>query len=120
MRKLLVVIAVLSLVAVSCGSGDSADSCEGVADDAVGIIQDMIDQFDSMTTDDMMAMASEGEPEAVTEMTNKLDSLQQKAVALGCSDDQMTTLLADRAGNLKAETSIGQMMVDEIQSNGLN
>lgn len=118
MRKLFVLIAVLGLVAGSCGGGGSADSCEGVADEAIGLIQNMIDGFDNMTLDDMMAM--EGDPEFVTENTDKLDALQQKADDLGCSDEEMTALFEERAGDLKAESDIGQMMVDEIKSSGLN
>lgn len=116
MRKMFVLVAVLGLVAGSCGGGASADSCEGVADEAVGIIQDMIDGFDELTLEDAMSM--EGDPAFVTDNTDKLEELGQKAEDLGCSEDEMTALFEDRVGNLKAETDMGQMMVDEIQSSG--
>ena len=66
MRKLFTLMAALGLVAAACG-GDSggADSCEGVADDAIQVIQDVIDELDSLSLEDLATM--EEEPEAIAE-----------------------------------------------------
>jgi len=117
MRKLFVFVAVLGLVAASCGGG-SADSCEGVVDEAMDAIQAMIDGFDDLTLEDAMSM--EDDPAFVTENTAKLDSLEQKAEDLGCSEDELTALFEDKAGNLKADSELGQMMIDEMEASGFN
>ena len=49
MRKFFILLAALGLIATACGGDDSAASCEGIADDAIQVIQDVIDELDEMT-----------------------------------------------------------------------
>jgi len=116
MRKFVMLIAALGLVAAACG-GDDASSCEGIADEAMDVVQDLINEFDSMTLDEMMSM--EEEPPAFAEMENKMDSLQEQADSLGCTDDEMQQLFMDKADDLTADGEFGQMMLEGIRSEGL-
>lgn len=115
MRKLLILMAALGLVVAACG-GDSAGSCEGVADEAIEIFQDAINEIDKMSLEDL---ASGNEPEALVKMEERADSLQVQAEDLGCSDAEMEQLMNARVGNLTADGEFGQMMLDGIQSEGL-
>lgn len=117
MRKFFTFIAALGLIAAGCGGdSDGADSCEGVADDAIQVIQDVIDELDSLSLEDLAAM--EGDPPAIADMEQRADDLQTKATDLGCSDATMEELLNARVGNLKAEGLFGELLVDELESGG--
>ncbi len=117
MRKLFIVIAALGLVASACGGGDdAAGSCEGVADDAIQVIQDVINELDSMSLDEIAAM--EGDPPALAQMEQRADELQDQANELGCSDAEMESLLNARVGNLEAEGLFGELLVGELESGG--
>jgi len=115
MRKFLILMAALGLVVAACG-GDSAGSCESVADDAIDIFQDAINEIDKMSLEEL---ASGDEPQALVEMEERADELQGQAEELGCSDAEMEELMNARAGDLTADGEFGQMMLEGIQSEGL-
>ena len=115
MRKMFILLAALGLVAAACG-GDSEGSCESVADDAIQVIQEVIDEMDSMSLDELASL--EEEPEVLTNMQTRADELQEQANDLGCSDATMEELLNARVGDLNAEGMFGQLLVDEMQSGG--
>ena len=115
MRKFLVVLAILGLVAGACG-GDSGASCESVADDAIDVIQDVIDEMDTMTLEELGAL--DEEPEALVDMERRAEELQDQANELGCTDATMEQLLEDRAGNLTAEGFFGELLVEELKGGG--
>lgn len=117
MRKFFILVATLGLVAAACGGDDSGSgSCEGVADDAIQVIQDVIDELDSLSLEDLAAM--EDEPEALADMEQRADDLQARANELGCSDETMEELLNARVGDLKAEGMFGELLVSELEGGG--
>lgn len=116
MRKFFILIAALGLVAAACGGDDAGGSCESVADDAIQVIQDVIDELDSLTLDELAAM--DDEPEAIADMERRADELQDKANDLGCSDSTMEELLNARVGDLKAEGMFGELLVSELEGGG--
>lgn len=115
MRKLFILIAALGLLAASCG-GDSGGSCEGVADDAIQVIQDVINELDALSLEEIAAM--EEEPEALADMERRADELQAQANELGCSDAEMEELLNARVGNLEAEGMFGELLIGELEGGG--
>lgn len=115
MRKFFILMAALGLVAAACG-GDSGGSCESVADDAIDVIQEVIDEMDSMSLEDIASM--EEEPEVLQDMERRADELQAQANELGCSDAEMEQLLNARVGNLSADGMFGELLVDELQTGG--
>jgi hypothetical protein len=115
MRKLFILMAALGLLAAACG-GDSGGSCESVADDAIQVIQDVIDELDSLSLEEIAAM--EEEPEALDDMERRADELQAQADELGCSDAEMEELLNARVGNLEAEGMFGELLVGELEGGG--
>lgn len=115
MRKYFILVAALGLVAAACG-GDSGGSCESVADDAIDVIQEVIDEMDALSLEEIAAM--EEEPQALQDMERRAEELQDQANDLGCSDAEMEQLLNARAGNLTANGMFGELLVDELQSGG--
>jgi len=116
MRKFVMLVAALGLVAAACG-GDDAGSCEGVADEAMDVVQDLINELDSLSLEEMASM--EEEPAAFAEMEEKMESLQEQADSLGCTDDEMQQLFMEKADGLTADGMFGEMMLEEIRSEGL-
>jgi len=118
MKRVFLAIAVLGLVTAGCGGGSDA-SCSGIVDDGMAIVQDVIDEFDAMTTDDLMSMGSGEEPAFLTDMQAKLDDLDKKSTDAGCTDEELQQLFQDKVGQLTAKSDIGQMMVDEMKSGSI-
>jgi hypothetical protein len=118
MRKMIVLVAALGLVAVGCGGGDgAAASCAGVVDETMNLVQGVVDEIDNMSVDDIMTMSSTGEdPEFIADFQTKMEALSQQADELGCTDAELTDLAKDRMDNLTAKTDIGQMMVDNFKN----
>ena len=118
MRKFVMLIAALGLVAGACGGDDAAGSCEAVADDAIAAFQDVLDEIDTMTLEEAAAMGDE-EPVFIVAMETKLEELEAQADSLGCSDAEMEELFVARLDNLTAEGMVGQMMLEGLRSEGL-
>lgn len=116
MRKLFILMAAIGLVVAACGGDSGGDSCEGVADDAIEVIQDVINEMDSLTLEEIAAM--DEEPEALADMERRADELQEKANELGCSDAEMQELLNARVGNLEAEGMFGELLIGELEGGG--
>ncbi len=117
MRKFLVLLAALGLLAASCGGDDAGgDSCEGVADEFIVIMQDVIDELDAMSLDDLGATET---PPAIDDLEQKGDALQEKADDLGCSNAEMEVLIDARVGNLTSDGLLGQFLIDEAEDGGL-
>lgn len=116
MRKFLVLLAVLGLVAGACGGDSGGDSCESVADEAVELLQEVIDELDDLSLEEIGTLTED--PEALTKMEEQGAELEAKATELGCSDEQMNELLQARAGNLTADGPFGQLMVEGFQEEG--
>ncbi len=115
MTRLSVIVVAFALVAAAC-SGGGAASCESVADEAIGLVQGIIDEFDDMSLEDLAAL--ENEPPQFDELEQKANELEAKAEELGCSDAEMEKLMNERAGDLKAEGPFGQLLVESIKSEG--
>ncbi len=118
MRKLFVLIAAMSLFVAACGGDSDAGgaSCDSVADDAISLFQDVINEMDAMTAEQL---GSAEEPAALGELESKSDELQTRADDLGCSDEKMEELLTARIGDLTSDGLFGELMISELENGGL-
>lgn len=116
MRKFFILLAALGLLTAACGGDSGGGSCESVADNAIDVIQEVIDEMDSLSLEEIASM--EEQPQVLVDMEKRADELQQQADDLGCSDADMEQLLNARAGNLSADGMFGQLLVDELQTEG--
>ncbi|CAN5584894.1 hypothetical protein BH23CHL2_BH23CHL2_10990 [soil metagenome] len=121
MRKLLALLLVLMLVIAACGGDDddndgaltveTADTCEDVGDLYIDEIQVLLDELSGL---DMAALASEDQPEALTNFEANAEEIESKSNDLGCSEEEMAEILQDRVGELEAEGPVAEMLLDGI------
>ncbi|MCP4309078.1 MAG: hypothetical protein GY788_30240 [bacterium] len=116
MRRLFVLIAVLGLVAASCGGDSGGGSCEAVADEVIEIFQEVIDEFDELSIDELGEL--EEEPQSLVDMEKKFEDLESQATDLGCSDAEMEELFEARIGNLTSDGLFGQFMIEGLEESG--
>ncbi len=102
----------IALVVAACGGGD-AGGCPAIADDAVALVQDVIDEVDAMSLDELATL---GEGDLLGDFEAQAQDLEQRAEDADCSDEELGTLLQERAGQLSATTEFGQIFVDLIAS----
>lgn len=123
MKKFAVALLALALVAAACGDDDSAvavaslESCEGLADAGISLLQDTIDLIDGL---DAAALAALGEgtepPPEFVALQTRGDEMTARADAIGCSDEEMAGLLSDRAGGLSADSVFGQFILEGVRA----
>ncbi|HEX9644889.1 MAG TPA: hypothetical protein VGC11_12940 [Acidimicrobiia bacterium] len=110
----LLAIALIGLA--GCASAEEA-ACATIADDGIDLLQDLIDQVDAMTPEQMAAAAAGDE--LSSELEDRAVVLTSRADIAGCSPDEMTELLRDRGQRLTAKTERGQVFVDVVLSGAL-
>ncbi|MGA9594875.1 MAG: hypothetical protein WBV06_01850 [Acidimicrobiia bacterium] len=121
MRKISILLAVLALSVGACGGGDSAgdsNTCEGLADQAIGLFQNVVDDIDGMTIEEISA--SNGDFPSMDKFTEEMTGLQDQAGQIGCDDSQMTQLLTDRLDKLTSKTQFGDLMISQLKQSGFD
>ncbi|MBT8208495.1 MAG: hypothetical protein KJO18_09490 [Acidimicrobiia bacterium] len=113
MKKTVALLCALALAASACG-GDSA-SCDAIADDALVLIQDLINEFDELSLDDLNAAE---EPAFVGEFETDAEALDERALDAGCSDATMEELMDARIGQLESTGLIGSALIDQLEEDG--
>lgn len=120
MRKFYVILASVALLAGACGGGDDAadsNSCEGLADQAIALVQQVVDEIDGMSAQEISD--SGGDFASLDTMAEGMADLEAKAGEIGCSDSDMEQLVLDRVGNLTASSEFGKMMITQFESSGI-
>lgn len=102
-----------ALLVVVAGCGGSESSCADIATDAVNMVQDVVDDVDAMSQDDLASLGTSG---LFDEFTVEAAALDERAAGAGCSDQDMTELVTEKAQDLTAETEFGQLFIDSIRS----
>lgn len=119
MKRVLLAVAVFGLVVAACGGdGGDAGSCADIADEGIAAIQEVINEIDTMSLDDLTALGSE-DPEFITDMETRMDELDERSTELGCSDEELAELVQDRVGDLSADSEFGQLMIDQFSDSGI-
>lgn len=108
MRKATTILIAFALFIAACGGGGDAGGCEGVADDAIDLIQGLIDDVDNMSVEELSSM---DELPGMAEFTSDFSDLETKANDLSCSDSEMQDLLLDRLDTLTAKSQFGELML---------
>ncbi|MEE9298740.1 MAG: hypothetical protein V3V29_06875 [Acidimicrobiia bacterium] len=122
MRRLAVALLAMALVTATCGDDDAADpgsvdSCEGLAVAGIALLQDTIDIIDDLDIEALAALGESDEtPEVFADVEARGDELTARADELGCSDEQMAALMANRAGDLSADSVFGQFILEGVRS----
>ena len=119
MKRLITLSAAAVLVLSACSSG--ASTCEELADEAIDLIQALIDDVDAelgnASFEDLAATG--GDLPAVEEYEEQAAALDERGEELGCTDAQIQELVAERSDQLRSESVVGQLIIDSIESGGL-
>ncbi len=122
MTRLAAALLALALVAAACGDDGvadvgSLDSCEGLAAAGITLLQETIDLIDSL---DPAALATLGEsdttPPEFAELEARGDELTARADDIGCSDEEMASLMAERVGSLSSDSVFGQFILEGVRA----
>ncbi len=109
LRKSLLLAAAFGLMVSACGGG-GAGSCEEVADDAINVIQELLDEASTMSEDEFSA----GADEFFAGFEQKAEEIEVQIDKLGCSSQQMDTLMSERAGNLTIDDAFTAGLLSEL------
>ena len=112
LKRLVLVIAAFGLVVGACGGGTA--SCEDIAGDAVALVQDIINEVDTMSPEDLASLDENSD--FMTDFEVKAEELDEEAAAAGCSNEELSQLVTEQSGSLTAESQFGQLFVDLINS----
>ena len=121
MKRFAVGLLFVVLVVTACGDGDavdaaSLDSCEGLADAGISLLQDTIDLIDGLDAAALVALGEDSEPlPEFTALQARGDEMTSRADQIGCSDEVMAALLAERASGLSADSVFGQFIVEGVR-----
>lgn len=116
-KRFTVTLAVFGLVVAACGGGTA--SCEDIADDVIGMVQEVIDEVDQMSPEDLAALSGDQEPEFMADFEQRSEDLRMDAEEAGCSDQELAELFSARASTLTAESEVGQFFVELFNSGDL-
>jgi hypothetical protein len=114
-RRVLAVMGALALVVSACGGGDSS-GCAGIADDAVELVQTLIDEIDGMSLEQLTEIGEE----FAAGLESDFEELQTKADDASCTDAEMGDLVEERVGDLSAETQFGQLFIEQFRAQGFS
>ena len=119
MKKLTAFVLAFSLLVAACGGDDatdpaSIDSCEGVADATIDLMQDVIDIIGGLDAAALGEMMAGEQPEAFDELEETAGVIGRKGDELSCTN--LGELLAERADQLNVgdDNAIGQLIVEGI------
>ena len=94
------------------------NSCEDIADGAIILFQAFIDILDTVDLAQMEDVT--GDEPIFVQAEQAGTAMEDRAAALGCSDDGMQALLEARVDQLTATGFFGQMIIDGIMEDGLD
>lgn len=112
MKKTLGLLLVLAMVATACGDDDASgalDTCESVADATIDLVQDVIDELESMSTEDVGALLQGTEFPAFVEIGTRGETIGERGQELECTD--IDSLVQARADRLTADPENGFTML---------
>jgi len=119
-----ILLATLMVVAVAACGDDSGGSdpasltsCESIADAGIDLLQDTIDIIDAMSAEELAAMGnSEETPPELVSIETRGTALEARAADLGCTDEQLSSLMTARVDDLSSDTVFGQFLIESIRS----
>jgi len=121
MKKPLVLLLGMILVAAACGDDDASDpaslgSCEAVAHGTVDLVQDVINELEAMTPADVGALTQGQEFPAFVELGERGEALGLRGQELECAD--IDALFLERADRLTADPENGftQLILEGAQN----
>lgn len=104
--------AVLTVVMLCAGCGGDDGTCGVIADDAIDLMQGLIDQVDEISIEEL----GELDDTFLADFDSGVAALADRAESARCSSEEMTELFRARVGSLTADSEFGQLFVDQLGS----
>ena len=121
MKRLAATLLALALVAAACGDDadvadvGSLDSCDAAA--GIVLLQETIDVIDDLDPAELAALGeSDTTPPAFAALEARGDELTARADEIGCSDEEMASLMAERAAGLSSDSIFGQFILEGVKA----
>ena len=86
-------------------------TCDQVADTGVRWTEDLLDFVDGLTVAQQQAMSGREQPAVFAELGTLTATLSGRASELGCDDETIRRLSAERMGGLTAESAYGRVLL---------
>lgn len=121
-RRIVLVLVAFGLLAAACGGGSiSATNCEELAEETIGMFQRLIDDVDDEFGDMTMAefVSSGDELPSVEQFEEDAATIDELAIELGCSPDEMSAQVEERLDTLTAQSDLGRFLIDAMRAGGL-
>ena len=119
-RTLLILLLVLVMLLSACG-GKEAQTCDELAQQTIELTQKLIDDVEAevgdMTVQELME--TQGELPSVDKFKDEATKIDERAVELSCTQDDISAGVAARVDQLESHTPIGRFMIEAIRSGGL-
>lgn len=125
MRKLLPLLLVFMLVLAACGGDDDddddggngggaadAETCEDLGQAFLDEMQVLLDELSDMSLEEV---SGDEQPEAVTNFENSAEEFGDRADDLGCSDEEMATILQDNIDQLEADGPVPELVLESVK-----
>lgn len=105
MKKIVMLCAAVTMVAAGCGGGSAG--CASIVDDGMVLFQDVIDEMDGLTLDQL------NDPFDSPVWEERTVKLQERTDAEGCTDEEMADLFAEKVEILTADDTNpgGQLLI---------
>ena len=110
MRRVVIAAGLLGAVLAACGG--NAAACGDIADEGFDLLQEFVDEVDAM--DAAQLAEAVNDDSFMGGIEGRATTLDERAAAAGCTEEDMADLLAERSEDLVADTEFGQVIVDLI------
>lgn len=124
MRKYIVLLSVMILLLPACGGSENepqdagdAESCEDVADLTIDLMQNMLDEISGMSAAEFTG--GEQLPESFQQFQTDAEELRTRGEELGCSTEEMQTLIQERVDQLEAEGPAAEMVLERLRNGSI-
>ncbi len=103
----------------SGGDAGSLDNCDDLVDAGIDMLQDVLDELGNLSFEDVAALGDE-EPEALADLEQRGQELEQRADELGCSDAEIEAGLLENVDRLEADGPFAELILEGIRSEGFD
>ncbi len=120
MRKFLPLLLVFALALAACGGDDDddvgsiedAETCEDVGDIFIDEMQVLLDGLSDV---ELSEFTGDEQPEAMTNFETAVDEISTKSDEIGCTDEEIQTILEDNVDELEADGPVAELLLQGFQ-----
>lgn len=121
-KRIAASLAVVALLTTACSSPPA--TCDEVADRTIDLTQDLIDdleqEFANQSLDEIIQKVQAGdELPSMADYEQRAEALSDRAVELGCSEEEFEAALSAGSSRLQASSELGRFIIDATQRGGL-